>query len=595
MGELVNKNTCTMKSSTQTQKNKAKGDSQEKLGSQLKRELQIQLQRLTESEANISDEKKDPAGDQPSTRFRNKPGPSSSKPKELEKREDHLHLYGTDTEMDEETVVANSESEYSSDDEVAPPSRKRKRGKPPVTGDHLRASKKKAHEREIRRLRAEQKALREMLNRREGTPERELRIQYSSMTPEMIAAEMLEKLEAVERVARRSKNLKGTFVKGLLQAANALRAAVTILASKGSNSNTGVETTEVRLLREEKNRLEREVAELKKEREERVTRATGMTMGVCEEEGEEMDLTVDEISTPPPPQTAIQTPSYIRKEVHERGRKDGALRPLLQGKRKALEAKTGEAKAGVKRVMEGISITAVTEGEDPTVVRKRLRDVILRCQGAMASLPDTQREDNREESAANQRTSATASSKTALALAASKRERSARREDPVAERNKSKGGKGKPQPQNKTAAQEEEKGKKGQGGQSQPKPPQQKESLDEKAQKRNQEKKQQGAEPPRSTKGTYADAAKKSQARKQVGPGAAASQPTRKNPVEAGKGGGASQLVKAQVGSSKGAQRPQQQQRRRAPKTEAIILTFPPGQYAQGMREVREKLNLETL
>lgn len=79
-----------------------------------------------------------------------------------------------------------------------------------------------------------------------------------------LSAEVLEQATLINNVADISKNLKGTSVKVLRDAAATIKAAITVLADRTQNGNYDADRE---LDRREINKLQEEVRELKKKKE----------------------------------------------------------------------------------------------------------------------------------------------------------------------------------------------------------------------------------------------------------------------------------------------------------------------------------------
>ncbi|XP_011858112.1 PREDICTED: eukaryotic translation initiation factor 3 subunit A-like [Vollenhovia emeryi] len=297
--------------------------------------------------------------------------------------------------------------EGASDSSVDPATRKRrKKGRPPTTYAGIKKKKKEECRREIQRLKAEKKALEEVLNPkvlpRDTTPERTTVSQMEGLNNEQIAAEMLENVNVVLKVAERSKNLKGTYVKELKVCSKNLRAAATVVARKTAGSCGRQMEEETERLREKVKSLEEQLGRLmvllQEEREAR-PRAEGA------EKHEEMAVEMPDDHLP---QTRAQSPakpmttakparSKAPTKKQENGKTEKPVaaqkgdelvhRPMVRGVRKAMEEPSPEeAMKGVKKVMEGVSIKEITKG-DPQDVRRNLENLITRCQGALVRIP----------------------------------------------------------------------------------------------------------------------------------------------------------------------------------------------------------------
>ncbi|XP_011884010.1 PREDICTED: uncharacterized protein LOC105571145, partial [Vollenhovia emeryi] len=509
-----------------------------------------------------------------------KPGPACSKVA----REAPLPLDSDGSETEEMVDVDNvssTDDEWSSAASVDKCTGKRKkRGWPPKTVEGIKAQKKAECKRELKKLKAEKKALEEVLNPRMAprskTPERDIMHQMEVLSKDQLAAEMLGNIDVVVKVAERSSNLKGTFVKELKASANKLRAAAVVVSRKtASSTNAALEEETVRL-RERVRSLEDQVATLttllSKERE---VKASKERAKIPEED---MEVEMQEVHLPRV-QVQAQNTADLANPVRtraqnkkEKAKTEGATmdpvyRPAVRGERKRLEEPSPEtAMEGVRTVMEGVSIKEITKG-DPQEVKRNLEHLIARCQGALVRIP-------REEKPGNTRSLPSITKvevvKNKLRLEAKEtaeriiRDSQAPRGQTPTSQDTSwvevvkRGGKRKPgtRPANTEASSNAGRGE---------------------------------------GKLRYADVAR-------------AKQPS-SQPAKAGK---ASLQIPAGEGGKPEAKRPQKaveetrvstaqgakataKKRRRAPRSEAVSITFPAGEGAEGMREIRARINLETL
>ncbi|XP_011858927.1 PREDICTED: neurofilament medium polypeptide-like [Vollenhovia emeryi] len=349
-------------------------------------------------------------------RTRNRPGPRSSK-KILD-----LPLPdsdGSDTEVENrEDDVSHSDSEESSTSSVDYITGKwKKRGRPSTTGEGYKKKKKEQVRREIRLLKAEKKALEEVANPkvapRSATPEKETIRRMESLSQEEMAAEMLENINVVVKVAERSSNLKGTYVRDLKASSATLRAAATVVAAKSAGSNSAA-SEEIERWKERvrslENQVEKLTALLQEERAARIAaekKAKRETATVEEvtmvEERPEVGLEMHDVWQGTSHSSQASARAQEQRKPKAQGRKQGAAkrgkletanrsddtvhRPTLRGQRKVLEDPPEEdAMEGIRRVMEGVSIKEVVCG-DSSKVKRNLENLITRCQGALSRIP----------------------------------------------------------------------------------------------------------------------------------------------------------------------------------------------------------------
>ncbi|XP_011878447.1 PREDICTED: neurofilament medium polypeptide-like [Vollenhovia emeryi] len=347
------------------------------------------------------------------TRTRNKPGPRSSK-KIIDIPLPDSEWSDTEVENKEDDV-SHSDSEDSSTSSVDYRTGKRKkRGRPLKTGEGYKRKKKEQVKREIRLLKGEKKALEEVANPkvapRSATPEKETIRRMESLSQEEMAAEMLENINVVVKVAERSSNLKGTYVRDLKASSATLRAAATVVATKATGPNSAA-SEEIERWKERVRSLENQVEKLTALlQEERAARIA------AERKAERETATVEEV-------TMVEKMPEVGLEMHDvwqgtsyssqasaraqeqrkpkaQGRKqeaakreiadrsdDTVRRPKLRGVRKVLEDPPVEdAMEGIRRVMEGVSIKEVVCG-DSEKVKRNLENLITRCQGALSRIP----------------------------------------------------------------------------------------------------------------------------------------------------------------------------------------------------------------
>ncbi|XP_011858730.1 PREDICTED: treacle protein-like, partial [Vollenhovia emeryi] len=205
---------------------------------------------------------------------------------------------------------------------------------------------------------------------------------------------MLQNVDIVVKVAERSKNLKGTYVKELKTCSKNLRAAATVVARKTAG-------TSGRQMEEENERL--------REKEERDARAKAESKGATEEvmmteemPEEDFPPRVQDQSPAKPARAKRATRSKAptgkalarqktekeEKPAEQPRREDPVYRPRVRGKRRALdEPSLDVAMEDVRKIIEGVSIRDVTKG-DPQEVRRNLQNLIIRCEGAMTRIPE---------------------------------------------------------------------------------------------------------------------------------------------------------------------------------------------------------------
>ncbi|XP_011858499.1 PREDICTED: uncharacterized protein LOC105556048 [Vollenhovia emeryi] len=278
---------------------------------------------------------------------------------------------------------------------VGPTGRKRKRGRPPTTllYEGVEIRKRLEHKKVVKKLKAEAKALREVLDPkvlpRDVTPEKETVKQLEGLSAAQLAADMLANVNVVDKVADKSKNLKGTFVKELRACAKNLRAAATVVSSTRRKET---ETEEVEKLRFKIGYLEEQIKDLNSQLE-RKGREQADAHREEETGGEPMD---GEATFQGPATRSGKTPNkglkkeMGTKEAHQRQLRP-VLRPTVQGVRKVVaEPAIDRVMEEVRRVMEGVSIAEVVRG-DPQEVRNNLGNLITRCQGVMERIPENQK------------------------------------------------------------------------------------------------------------------------------------------------------------------------------------------------------------
>ncbi|XP_011858976.1 PREDICTED: uncharacterized protein LOC105556488 [Vollenhovia emeryi] len=343
-----------------------------------------------------------------------KPGPACSKAiRNLPLPSDSE---GSDTEavINVDNVDSSTEDDFSSVSSVdATTGKRKKRGRPPTTYAGIGKRKREEYRRDIKRLKAEKKALAEVVNPkvlpRDTTPERETVSQMEGLSSTQIAAEMLNNINVVVKVAERSKNLKGTYVKELKVCSKNLRAAASVIASKTAGSHSRALEEETSRLRERVKSLEEQVKELMsllhQEREARIRAESRDRQATpVMEEMPGMDhgadhsprvMTRAQVPAKPTkagksarPKAHSQKPETAAKLEPAKNTTGAVHRPMVRGHRRVLdEPPAEEAMEGIRKVMEAVSIKEVIKG-DPQQVKQNLENLITRCQGVLTRIPE---------------------------------------------------------------------------------------------------------------------------------------------------------------------------------------------------------------
>ncbi|XP_011859623.1 PREDICTED: uncharacterized protein LOC105557088 [Vollenhovia emeryi] len=239
-----------------------------------------------------------------------------------------------------------------------------------------------------KKLKEEKRLLRETLDPKvcpcNTTPVWELVKQMECMSADQIGAEILNNINAVDRVAGGSKNLKGTFVKLLRASTNNLRAAMKALISKAAIPAERKEAAEMERLKERIKSLEETVTDLNAKLRQQQKKDENRTHEVENKSSFKFrpvtnweELTMGEMGT------TAQDPRETEMKTDELP----VLRPILRGTRKRLEEPpTSVIMEDVRRVMEGVSISSMVVGS-PQEVKNNLANLVSRCQGAMARIP----------------------------------------------------------------------------------------------------------------------------------------------------------------------------------------------------------------
>ncbi|XP_011859025.1 PREDICTED: neurofilament heavy polypeptide-like [Vollenhovia emeryi] len=285
------------------------------------------------------------------------------------------------------------------------------------------------------------------------------------------------------------------------------------------------------------------------------------------QEEAEMELDVGEAETLPPPVpkiTEAKRPVVIIKRIEPFKEAVKVLRPEVQGRKKEMGESREEAMEGIRQVMEGISISAITSETDPASMRGKLEDVILRCQGVMSRLPVRKNKDKDEER---------------------KPHPEEKKADDVSRQTRSdrkKGGKS-------GGRVDEAKGTSTKPDKEMPKPQRVPRQAQTKTLQKEEQLREKKADPPQ-RKGNYAEAAKKPAKRAQ--PAERKSAPQRpKGSNEVKNAPKRKEAATQPAGKGRGPE----QRNRRTPRSEAVSIMFPAREFAQGMRDIRSKVNLDEL
>ncbi|XP_011884029.1 PREDICTED: uncharacterized protein LOC105571164 [Vollenhovia emeryi] len=401
---------------------------------------------------------------------------------------------------------------------------------------------------------------------------------------------MLENIDVVTKVAERSSNLKGTFVKELKASSNKLRAAAVVVGKKTADStNAALEEETVRLrgrVRTLEEQVGRLTALLHKEREERVKREAArgpeetMEVEMPEEHPAQartqspVKLAKNERSMRSKAQTDRQRAEKAGKSESAQASENPVYRPTIRGERRLIEEPPlDEAMEGVKRIMEGLSMKEIVNG-NPQEVRGKLENLVIRCQGALSRIP-------RENKSGRGSDGRSLPSITKVEVVKDRvRVRARETAAKIIRDSKTP----KEQAHNPPSTSWVEVVRKGKG--------KKKPATDNKPPATRPAKPEAAALEKGRKKATYAEAAKMRSSDK----GGKANQPTT---MGSGKGEkqpqrtdtkavkpSAVQGVKTQVPAPK---------KRRTPRSEAVSVSFPVGEGAQGMRDIRSKVDLEAL
>ncbi|XP_013173113.1 PREDICTED: uncharacterized protein LOC106121831 [Papilio xuthus] len=181
--------------------------------------------------------------------------------------------------------------------------KRRGRGRPPTTGEYVglaaaKESLRKATEAEIR-ARAEAEMLESVLDARKtrssltttAGSSLDSRAENEDDTATTVLQRIGASLEVVEKVAKKSSNLKGTFVRALHDAVSAIKEDVAGLAQKSVSEETRTLQANNNRLQAEMSSLRKELAELRQEMEQ--VRKQG-SANTC------MDTTMEAVPVRPP-------------------------------------------------------------------------------------------------------------------------------------------------------------------------------------------------------------------------------------------------------------------------------------------------------
>lgn len=155
--------------------------------------------------------------------------------------------------------------------------RKDKRGRPMSTGEGAYARQIKECKGRLKRLREEEKAMREMLDGGYDENEfskskvkenvRKLKEELPNLPTRDLVAEGFKKVQRIDFAAARSNNLKGVFKKELREAAQFLQVALDTIVNRAAPSQP--EDGHAERLREENLQLRRELEDIKRKEQER--------------------------------------------------------------------------------------------------------------------------------------------------------------------------------------------------------------------------------------------------------------------------------------------------------------------------------------
>ncbi|XP_045533791.1 uncharacterized protein LOC123720954 [Papilio machaon] len=187
--------------------------------------------------------------------------------------------------------------------------KRRGRGRPPTTGEYvgLAAAKetlRKATEAEMR-ARAEAELLDSVLEARKtrsalvtAGPSNAAPLENDEDTATTVLKRIGSSLDIVEKVAKKSSNLKGTFVRALQDAVSAIKEDVTGLAQRSISDETRALQADNTRLQAEMTSLRKELTELREEMER--VRKQGSANAL-------MDTTMEAIPVRPPPQPQAES------------------------------------------------------------------------------------------------------------------------------------------------------------------------------------------------------------------------------------------------------------------------------------------------
>ncbi|XP_011859073.1 PREDICTED: uncharacterized protein LOC105556589 [Vollenhovia emeryi] len=392
----------------------------------------------------------------------------------------------------------------------------------------------------------------------------------STMSAEQISAELTTCVDVVEKVADNSKNLKGTFVRELRRSTRKIRAATAALMGRHVNTDPIEESSDrMERMRERIKELEKQVADLTRTRQQtREEEPKLHERTLRKRKYRRVAETSDEEEQEPPRASAMsrendqnmaENDQYVAEEAASQRDENYpplALRPSIRGERKVIEESPEErALEEVRRVMENISLESLFTG-DAKSVRENLDSLIIRCVGARAILPKKR---GTETAATKARSVAEAETKAqpAITKAEGQNKPDARQERKAAQ-----------QKQQPTGIQAN-------------KPVVQRPTTQQQQQRQQQPQNTWVEVVKRGLKSKAATAEQQKAQQK----GATKSQDLAQ---QKGKGRGTE-------APQKGNQPPRKADKRRNPRTQAVVLTFPPGLYAEGLRKIRSQVKLEDL
>ncbi|KOB52270.1 Gag-like protein, partial [Operophtera brumata] len=185
-------------------------------------------------------------------------------------RSESSKFWHSSRKRDREELSARSRSGSGDASERSPAAKVRGRGRPPTTGHYVglaqakrelvtaqRAQMELEAEQEVARMSQYLRADREERMSKSSAGKKDCQ-QLDDVTSADIVKRVADSVELIDQVAKKSRNLKGTFVRTLKDAACCIKEAVEVLQSRNTSDET-------RILQVDNARLQKEVAELKKE------------------------------------------------------------------------------------------------------------------------------------------------------------------------------------------------------------------------------------------------------------------------------------------------------------------------------------------